>query len=223
MIESFITSEDGIKLDYDVLPFRCRDDFIGTNVRLAGLNTWSITSKFGLNLGRICILFEYHALTFCLLVRTAVAPINFAAKWYAGQMRPEEMAWKIASGEIPKEDVPDDIYEMISDMQLQNGTSFTQYPEGSPLHPSWPAMHSAASSASLWLAVVADLTPEQYCQVLRTDFAVAYARTLAGVHYPNDNIAGLNMGQAVIAHELAGHLAKTYGADEAAANCTIPI
>lgn len=126
------------------------------------------------------------------------------------------MAWKIANGEIPRENVPDEIYEMISDMQLTNGTSFTQYSEGSPLHPSWPAMHSAASSASLWLAVVADLTEEQYCQVLRTDFAVAYARTVAGVHYPNDNIAGLNMGQAVIAHELAAHLAETYGANEEA-------
>ena len=149
-------------------------------------------------------------------MRTAVAPINFAAKWYVGQMRPEEMAWKIASGEVPKEDVPNDIYEMISGMKLQNATSFTQYPEGSPKHPSWPAMHSAASSASLWLAVVADLTPEQYCQVLRTDFAVAYARTVAGVHYPGDNVGGLDMGQAVIAHELADHLVETYGAAKAA-------
>lgn len=47
MIGSFITSEDGIKLDHDILPFRCREDFIGTDVRLAALNTWSITSKLG--------------------------------------------------------------------------------------------------------------------------------------------------------------------------------
>lgn len=130
-------------------------------------------------------------------------------------------------------------------MNLVNATSFTQYPEGSPLHPSWPAMHSAASSASLWLAVVANLTDEQYCQVLRTDYAVAYARTVAGgkldlqsflyvfcmnifltllccsVHYPSDNIAGLNMGQNVVAHELAGHLAEVYGADKAAVEAKI--
>lgn len=65
-------------------------------------------------------------------------------------------------------------------MNITKATDFTQYPEGSPLHPSWPAMHSAASSASLWLAVVADLTEDQYCQVLRTDHSVAYARTIAG-------------------------------------------
>jgi len=106
------------------------------------------------------------------------------------------MAWKISSGEVPKEQVPEDVYNMISGMELKNATSFTQYPEGSPLHPAWPAMHSAASSASLWFAVVANLTEAQYCEVLRTDFAVAYARTCAGVHYPADNIAGLNMGQA---------------------------
>jgi hypothetical protein len=74
-------------------------------------------------------------------------------------------------------------------------------------------MHSAASSMSLWLAVVANLTDEQYCQVLRTDYAVSFARTVAGVHYTSDNYAGLNMGQEVIAYALPDHLAKVYGAD----------
>jgi homoserine kinase len=74
-------------------------------------------------------------------------------------------------------------------------------------------MHSAASSASLWLAAVANLTEAQYCQVLRTDFAVAYARTISGVHYHSDNIAGLNMGQMVVSRKLARHLALTYGSD----------
>ena len=61
--------------------------------------------------------------------------------------------------------------------------------------------------------MVANLTEEQYCQVLRTDYAVAYARTVAGVHYPSDNIEGLNMGQEVIADRLADHLAYTYGGE----------
>lgn len=43
LIEWFIINT-GIKLDYSILPFRCRDDFIGTEVRLAALNTWAITS-----------------------------------------------------------------------------------------------------------------------------------------------------------------------------------
>lgn len=45
MIASFITSEEGLKIDHDIIPFRCREDFIGTDVMLAALNTWSITSK----------------------------------------------------------------------------------------------------------------------------------------------------------------------------------
>jgi hypothetical protein len=65
----------------------------------------------------------------------AVAPINFMAKWHAGQIRPEEMAWKIATGAVPKEQVPPDVYQMVMDMNLVNATSFTQYPEGCPLHP----------------------------------------------------------------------------------------
>ena len=74
-------------------------------------------------------------------------------------------------------------------------------------------MHSASSASSLWLAVVAELTPEQYCQALRTDYAVSFARTVAGVHYTTDNIAGLNLGQKVLADKLAAHLSKKYGAD----------
>lgn len=83
-------------------------------------------------------------------------------------------------------------------MRLDGPTAFTAYPEGSPTHPAWPAMHSAASSASLWLAVVADLTEEQYCQVLRTDFAVAYARTVAGVHYPSECMIGVVSSMIVL-------------------------
>jgi hypothetical protein len=61
--------------------------------------------------------------------------------------------------------------------------------------------------------VVADLTADQYCQALRTDYAVSFARTVAGVHYTTDNIAGLNLGQKVLADKLPGYLSETYGAD----------
>ena len=96
---------------------------------------------------------------------------------------------------------------------MTNPFDFTGYKRtGSPKHPSWPAMHSAASSASLWMPVVFDLTDEQYCQVLLTDWAVSYARTIAGVHYPTDNVAGLMMGQYVIADKLADYLVTRWNA-----------
>ena len=131
------------------------------------------------------------------------------------------MAWRIATGKIPKEYIPKDVYQMIKDMKLWNSTSFTQYPKGCPNHPSWPAMHSAASSMSLWLPVVAELTEEQYCQVLLTDYAVSFARTVAGIHYRRDNFAGLNMGQEVISHALPDHLAEVYGANAATVRAKI--
>ena len=53
----------------------------------------------------------------------------------------------------------------IKALNLANATNFTSYPEGSPTHPSYPAMHSAGSAASFWLAVVLDLIEEQWCQV----------------------------------------------------------
>jgi hypothetical protein len=67
------------------------------------------------------------------------------------------------------------------------------------------------------LTVVADLTPGQYCQVLRTDYAVSFAHTVAGVHYMTDNISGLNVGQKVPAEKLANYLSEKYaGADHQA-------
>ncbi len=45
------------------------------------------------------------------------------------------------------------------------------------------------------------------------DYAVSYARTVAGVHYPTDNIAGLNLGQQIMAEQLADHFEREYGSD----------
>ncbi len=179
--------QEGAQLDYDVVPFRSSSDFVGLVIRLADLNTWAIG---------------------------AVAPTNFHLKWYVGRPRPEEVAYKIAEGELTANDgVPQDIISKIESMDLNSATAFTAYDEGSPTHPSWPAMHSAASSASFWLAVALDLSEEQYCEALRVDYAVSYARTVAGVHYPTDNIAGLNLGQQIMAEQLADHFESKYGSD----------
>lgn len=140
--------------------------------------------------------------------------MNFYIKWYVGRPRPEEVAYAIATRQMSYDDgVPPDVVQLIDMFHLETPEEFTAYPEGAPRHPAWPAMHSAASSASFWLAVILDLSPEQYCEALRVDYAVAFARTCAGVHYPTDNIAGLNLGQAIIADLLPDHLAEVYGSD----------
>ena len=82
-------------------------------------------------------------------------------------------------------------------------------------------MHSAASTASLYLAVLLDLTDAQLAEARGLDCAVASFRTLAGVHYETDNMAGLSIGQEVIRRELPGYLAERYGSDPAAVTAKI--
>jgi hypothetical protein len=164
-----------------------------------------------------------------------VGPKNFASKWYVGRARPEETAWSVHctiirhindATDVEKEacdgaihlnlaDIPDDIQESVAEMNLTHMQSFGAYEEGSPTHPSWPAMHSASSCMSVWLPIVADISDAQLLQVKRMDLAVSFARTVAGVHYYDDNIAGLTMGQKIIKRELPGFLESAYGADPA--------
>ena len=176
-----------LKVDHTILPFRSNSDFVGLQIAMADLNTWAIG---------------------------AVAPMNFYLKWYVGRPRPEEVAYAIATRQLTYEDgVPPDVVQMVDSMNLKSAAEYTAYPEGAPRHPAWPAMHSAASSASFWMAVILDMTPAQYCEALRTDYAVSFARSCAGVHYPTDNTAGLNLGQTILSELLPAHLASTYGSD----------
>lgn len=71
-----------------------------------------------------------------------VGPHNFAAKWFAGRARPEEVVWLIKKGKV--DGVPKDIEREISQMNIRSAAGFTAYEEGSPNHPSWPAMHAAS-------------------------------------------------------------------------------
>jgi hypothetical protein len=178
-----LLNKQGAKVDKEIIPSTCIVEFIRGVVMLNYLINWSIST---------------------------VGPLNFGIKYYVGRARPEEVAWNIHTGAIP---APQDLVEAIAARNLTSAESFTAYPEGSPRHPSWPAMHSAASSASLWLAVVMNLTDAQFCEVKRVDYAVAYARTVAGVHYPTDNIAGLNLGQEIVAQKLPQELHDKYGSD----------
>lgn len=143
-----------------------------------------------------------------------VGTCNFALKWEVGRARPEEIAWKIKEGELKVPTSYQRVSNIIEDMDLDSATRFTAYAEGSPTHPSWPAMHSAASAASFWLNVIVDLTEEQLCEARKLDYVIAYGRTVAGVHYPDDNIAGLMVGQEILAQRLPTYLELVYGSDK---------
>ena len=185
-LEDLLAGKYGpVEIDSRVIPKRCNADFLRSAVMLATLNTWSIG---------------------------CIGPYNFAAKWWAGKARPEEVVWAIKTKAL-KDGVPRRIRRMVKALNISKPEEFTAYPEGCPRHPSWPAMHSAASNLSFWLQVVLNLTTEQYCQAKIVDNAVAYARTVAGVHFPDDNIAGLKMGQIVVADMLPQYLNQMYGSD----------
>ena len=191
LLESFLA--EGVTFDREVIKSDDVVDFIRGPVMLSHMNTWSIAT---------------------------VGPHNFGTKWYVGRARPEEVAFAIQTGAIPQDYVPMSVRTELGNLrnamgvtEFRDATDFTAYPEGSPRHPSWPAMHSAASAGSLWMPVVMNLTPEQLCQARAVDYGVAYARTVAGVHYPTDNTAGLNLGQEILARKLPKYLAEVYGAD----------
>ena len=172
-----------IETDKNVIPFVSDVDFVNGPVMLAELVPWAIAR---------------------------VSRINFGIKYFVGRARPEEVAYKIHQGEITT-GPPAALVDEIAALNLTSAESFTAYPEGSPMHPSWPAMHSAGSAASLWLAVVLELDEKQWCEVKLTDYAVSYARTVAGVHYFSDNIAGLQLGQEIVARRLPKYLHDNYG------------
>jgi len=174
----------------DAIPRRANARFLRGIIALADLNTWSMAF---------------------------VGPHNFGAKWYGGRARPEEVAWLIHEGII---DAPSKIRRKIERIRdFNQATDFTRYARegrsGSPRHPSWPAMHSAGSNMSFWIGVVLNLTPRQLCEAKKVDFAVSFARTVAGVHFEDDNLAGLNMGQEIVARAVPGYFAEKYDSDQA--------
>lgn len=183
-------ASQNVQLAKDVgLTERSKRDFIGMAVRMGAINAWSLE---------------------------AVGPVNFFLKWNYGVPRPEEVAWAISRdpNKAKAANVPHDLVDSITNMHLTKATDFTAYDEGSPTHPSFPAMHSAGSTCSLWIPAIYDLSDEQYLETLRMDYAVAYARTIAGVHYDQDNRAGLNAGQRIIREKLPEFLSKNYGYDD---------
>ena len=181
---------EGAKMDPSIMKPMSRDDFVNGPVLLARTLGWAVSE---------------------------VSPSAFACKWNEGRARPESVAWAIHTGKL---EAPQHIKDKVAAMKLTKPEDFTAYKEGCPKHPSWPAMHSAASSSSLYLAVLMDLTPEQLAEARKLDYAVAHFRSMAGVHYETDNRAGLALGQEVIAKQLPEYLAQ-FGADPEAVKAKI--
>ncbi|MFZ9887553.1 MAG: hypothetical protein ACO3JL_08625 [Myxococcota bacterium] len=175
---------EGAKFDKSVVPQLSQADFVNTVVTTQGV---------------------------LAMATAAVSPSAFACKWHEGRARPEEAIWAIHRGELAG--VPESLKAKVAALNLDRPESATAYPEGSPRHPSWPAMHSAASISSTVLATLLDLSDEQLAEARNLDFAVASFRSVAGVHFESDNVAGLQIGQAAVEQWLPDFLAQCAGAD----------
>lgn len=103
-----------------------------------------------------------------VLAQTAFRNLNWAfeSKYYFGVARPEEVL----------------------------GINITHYPEGCPNHPSFPAGHSAAASATSVLISNYDLPDDVVKAVRDASYIWAMARCMAGVHYGLDSSEGLKVG-----------------------------
>jgi hypothetical protein len=110
------------------------------------------------------------------------------------------------------------------------------YPEGCPLHPSYPAAHSAVSGAcsvmlkaffnedmllpgcvvpgpdGLSLLPCKGYSPTVGEEINKLAFNIAFARNWAGVHYRSDDMAGLRLGEDV-AISILQDLVCTYTED----------
>jgi len=190
MLETWMGSKAGLTLDANIFHRpECGGgvEFVNGAVALGGLVGWAVST---------------------------VSPVAFATKWQVGRARPEEMAFNIRNGELKASKA---VTKLVKSVKFNDAAGFTAYSEGSPLHPSYPAMHSAASSMSAWVDIVGNLTDQQRGEGRLLDFSVAYYRTLAGVHFPSDNRAGLALGQYLVQRHLPGHLARLYACDAASA------
>lgn len=107
-------------------------------------------------------------------LRTAIRK-GFQAKYFFGVARPEEYI------------------SAKSGFDMKGLITF--YPEGCPPHPSYPAGHSCASGATGKFVIDNfKLTHKQKQEIRSACYLWGQFRTFAGVHYADDNIAGLKIG-----------------------------
>lgn len=145
-----------------------------------------------------------------------VSPSSFCAKWQFMVPRPEEVAGAIARGQIT---APDWIMHGLRNMMdlsviAADQRKFTMYPEGSPKHPSYSAMHAAAGGAAATIIkTMLALDSESTHAVNVTAENMAHFRATAGVHYPRDNAVGLWLGQETVARWLPQYLHDELGFD----------
>lgn len=176
-------------------------------------------------------------------VTTAALKAAYCQKWMVHRrLRPEALGGLIHQNRagIRKSPVhPSLVHSRAVDSVFSRTGTYLlpqAYPEGSPLHPSYPAGHAAiagacsvvlkasfdssmllpgaveASSDGLTLKPLSNYSPTVGDEINKLTFNIAMARNWAGIHYRSDADAGLRLGEDVGISVLQD-LARTYSED----------
>jgi membrane-associated phospholipid phosphatase len=176
-------------------------------------------------------------------VTTAALKAAYFQKWMVHRrVRPEALGGLIHQSRmnIRKYPVPSSLLESeaVSTVFSRTGTYLLPqaYPEGCPLHPSYPSGHAAIAGAcsiilkacfdglmllpacvepsadGLSLVPCPDYSPTVEDEINKLAFNIAMGRNWAGIHYRSDNVAGLRLGEDV-AISILQDLACTYTED----------
>jgi hypothetical protein len=176
-------------------------------------------------------------------VTTAALKAAYCQKWMVHRrLRPEALGGLIHQTRtgVRKYPIHDSLLhsEAVDTLFQTTGTYLLPqtYPEGCPLHPSYPAGHAAIAGAcsvilkacfdgnmllpgslepsedGLLLKPCANYSPTVGDEINKLAFNVAMGRDWAGIHYRSDCVAGLNLGEDV-AISILQDLACTFTED----------
>lgn len=155
-----------------------------------------------------------HLLDILSRLETEALRYTWDAKWTFLQARPEEFGIRAENqrqfgtfGEIPKEFF-DTVAVKTLFQEQGNYLLPLAYPEGAPMHPSYPAGHSVLAGAyatllKVWFDNEAWPTSAPrdgytvHGEINKAAYNGAVARSFAGIHYREDNVNGMLYGEQI--------------------------
>lgn len=176
--------------------------------------------------------FSTYGPPYVLSLLATVAQLAFKVAWYQKwlvhrRLRPEEYAGRVANQVAGRASYP--LHEELlasaalaaTEKRQGNALLCTAYPEGCPIHPSYPAAHAVVAGAcvtvlkaffdeSYAVAEPVEATPDGRAlrpyrgaalsvggELDKLAGNVTFGRDFAGVHYRSDGAAGLALGEEV--------------------------
>lgn len=155
-----------------------------------------------------------HLLDMLSKLETEALRFTWDQKWTYLQARPEEFGIRAENqrqfGTFPE--IPKEFFQTVAVQTLiqEQGNALLPlaYPEGAPMHPSYPAGHSVLAGAyATLLKIWFDNEPwpttaprdgyTVHGEINKAAYNGAVARSFAGIHYREDNINGMLYGEQI--------------------------